>query len=392
VWGRHLACHPLLRELAQLATLLALALLVINLGYGFDGSFKALGDFQFQSRILRGESSDEQGLGNRFRDTPLAALPVPLPEQYVQGIDVQKHAVEQGRMAYLFGTWKFRGWWYYYLAAATVKVPVGIWVLLAIAIGIRVGQASSLPTKVAGTLRVPPARRIGVPPVPVRRASSLPASFRDEFLLLAPAIATLIFISSQTGINRHFRYALPIFPFLYVWLSSLALLYRSPHAPREESLSAKPSRLLHFLPALLVALAWLSAIGHSLWVYPHSLSYFNELAGGPRHGHRFLLGSNTDCGQDLILIRSWLDHHPEARPAFLAWESHHANPPMAGISASYPYSIGTPGWYLISVNLLQSPSQDFREFVNRRPHFIIGGSVAVFYTPTNEHIQEAIDE
>ena len=49
--------------------------------------------------------------------------------------------------------------------------------------------------------------------------------------------------------------------------------------------------------------AWL--IASSLWVYPHSLSYFNESIGGPMNGPKHLLGSNIDWGQDLLYVNSW---------------------------------------------------------------------------------------
>lgn len=53
----------------------------------------------------------------------------------------------------------------------------------------------------------------------------------------------------------------------------------------------------HVAPSLVASLAcW--TIGSSLWVYPHSLSYFNESIGGPLNGAAHLLGSNVDWGQD----------------------------------------------------------------------------------------------
>ena len=54
------------------------------------------------------------------------------------------------------------------------------------------------------------------------------------------------------------------------------------------------------LAGLLVALALLWTAFSTLSVYPHQLAYFNELAGGPEEGHRHLLGSNLDWGQDLL--------------------------------------------------------------------------------------------
>ena len=43
-------------------------------------------------------------------------------------------------------------------------------------------------------------------------------------------------------------------------------------------------------------------ISSSLWVYPHSLSYFNESIGGPLNGPEHLLGSSVDWGQDELYV------------------------------------------------------------------------------------------
>src|SRR5205823_7999770 len=64
-------------------------------------------------------------------------------------------------------------------------------------------------------------------------------------------------------------------------------------------------------------LAW-GAVS-SLSVYPHSLAYFNEVAGGPENGHDHLVNSNIDWGQDLLYLKAWLDEHPEARPLGVAY-------------------------------------------------------------------------
>jgi len=63
----------------------------------------------------------------------------------------------------------------------------------------------------------------------------------------------------------------------------------------------------------------LGSIGSSLHVYPHSLSYFNELAGGPDNGQRHLLDSNIDWGQDLLFLKEWVESHPEAASLGLAY-------------------------------------------------------------------------
>ena len=68
--------------------------------------------------------------GNRFTNSNLGELPVPLPTDYLRGIDVQWQDFEQGWHSYLRGEWRNHGWWYYYLYALAVKVPLGSWVLV----------------------------------------------------------------------------------------------------------------------------------------------------------------------------------------------------------------------------------------------------------------------
>jgi hypothetical protein len=61
-----------------------------------------------------------------------------------------------------------------------------------------------------------------------------------------------------------------------------------------------------FLPSLsLVLICW--TVSSSIWIYPHSLSYFNESIGGPLNGPDHLLGSNVDWGQDIRYLQWWFD-------------------------------------------------------------------------------------
>ena len=82
------------------------------------------------------------------------------------------------------------------------------------------------------------------------------------------------------------RDVLPIFPFAFVWMSKAARAFE---------------RKVRWTAVLVGgAAAW--AVASSLWVYPHSLSYFNEAAGGPAGGHNHLVDSNIDWGQDLLFL------------------------------------------------------------------------------------------
>jgi hypothetical protein len=330
-------------EGAQVVTVLGLALLVLNAGYDFCGSFTLLGDFQFVSRTLRGNGANPtpshgvpSSSGNRFAGTALATLPVPFPRDFVLGIDVQKVDFEKPNWSYLRGRWRERGWWYYYLYAMAIKEPLGIWglVLTSVVIGLR---------------------RVGR------------AKWRDEIHLFALGVAVIALVSAQTGFNRHLRYVLPAFPCLFIFASK-------PFG------GLRLSRLVPFLlaPAFLI---WAAA--SSLTVYPHSLSYFNELVGGPTGGHAHLSSSNVDWGQDLIYLREWLQQHPEVKPTGAALVGG-MTPELAGISAPLPPREPEPGWYVLSVIRIRDKFDGFGYFLGFRPVAMVGYSIHIYHITPEE--------
>ncbi len=312
------------REAGMLASIIILSIYIINLGYGFEGSLKRLGDFRFQSALFTGLAQKEisSESGNRFSGTWLGSLLVPVPMNYLQGIDTQKADFVSGRLSYLNGEWKKGGWWYYYLYALAIKLPLGTWALFFLAVG-----ASLF----------------------IRGYS---VAWRDELVLLLPAFAILILVSSETGFSIHSRYILPMLPFIYIWISKVGRCVQL----RQWKITA----------IVGAALCW--AVVSSLWYYPHSLSYFNELVGGPKNGHYYLLDSNISWGQDLFYLKEWLDEHPQAKPFHFACLGY-VDPQLAGIDFVLPATglasptvdktdvdqnkLGPlPGWYAIDVNHL----------------------------------------
>jgi len=332
------------RQATQLGAILILALYVLNCGYGFEGSFKQLGDYRFGSQALGGYEDPtgprDEGR-SRFVGTFLERIPVPLPENYVLGIDCVKWELERKRISYLRGQWRVGGWWYYYLYALAIKVPLGTWVLALLALSVSL----------------------------CFRGYS--ASWRDELLLLAPLLVVLTLVSSQTGYNHHLRYVLPIFPFAFIWMSKVARAL-----PLE-------NRKLAIVGGL--ALAW--SVGSSVSVYPHSLSYFNELAGGPTGGHAHLGGagadSNIDWGQDLLNLRRWLDRHPEAQPLHLAFNGSY-DASCAGIDYAPPPTEPQPGWHALSVNKIRSHTKEFAYFLHFEPVARAGYSIYIYRITLDE--------
>ncbi|MCX7429174.1 MAG: glycosyltransferase family 39 protein [Planctomycetia bacterium] len=319
-----------LRDGGMLMSMVCLSIVVINLGYGCEGSLRPIAEYQFQSQLFSGLASNPgpaRAIGNRFAHTWAACLPVPVPANFLQGIDTQRLDFERGLPSYLGGEWSKHGWWYYYLYALAIKMPLGTWCLVALALAVTVfGRGYS-------------------------------ASWRDEMVVLMPFVVILVFVSSQTGFSIHSRYVIPALPFLFVWTGKVVRVFEM-----------HPFTNWRVAIATMVcfALAW--SVGSSLSCYPHSLSYFNELVGGPMNGHYHLLDSNIAWGQDLFFLKRWYDDHPNARPFHLA-HSGLIDPRLAGIeftlppvgpasetpqaASTSPKKVGPlPGWYAIDVNHL----------------------------------------
>jgi hypothetical protein len=77
--------------------------------------------------------------------------------------------------------------------------------------------------------------------------------------------------------------------------------------------------LLAFRALVFACLCWLPT--SSLWIYPHSLSYFNESIAGPLNGPMHLLGSNVDWGQDFEYKHGWSESNGVTAPWQLSYRS-----------------------------------------------------------------------
>lgn len=340
------------RESVSLLCMFGLALLVLNVGYGFEGTLKPLGEYLFTSKAFGGTQAEAstQIPGNRFAGSWLGRLPVPLPENYVRGIDVQKRDFESGRISYLRGEYRRQGWWYYYLYAMLVKVPLGTWLLFACAGFFALWYGTS-------------------------------AGWRNEVFLVLPALGYLGLVSSETGFSHHLRYVLPVFPFWFIWISRLAAQPLWKHKV--------------VMACTLGGLLW--SVASSLSVYPHSLSYFNELAGGPKNGPRHLLDSNVDWGQDLLFLKRWADQHSEARPLYLSYfgmfDASAIYPELRPISEANVADGPRPGWYAVSVNTVygyavggiqREPMSTYSYFQQFEPVAYAGYSIYVYHVTWEE--------
>ena len=66
IGGQHqCALHCACREGSQFICMMVLSVLVVNAGYGFEGSFQRLGQFRFQTMTLTGRRRSEKCAAQR---------------------------------------------------------------------------------------------------------------------------------------------------------------------------------------------------------------------------------------------------------------------------------------------------------------------------------------
>ncbi len=336
------------RLFLQFSVINVLGIYILNLGYLFEGSLVPLGQYEFTSKSLNANFSDDgtPSSGNCFQGTALGALLVPLPYNYVRGLDLQKYDFERPRWSYLNGEWRQHGWWYYYLYAILVKLPVGDLVILLIAIWYNI----------IGVFR-------GAP-------------YKNLIVLMLPVLIFFIVLCTQTGLSRHHRYAIVVLPYLFVLCGSIA---RGPLG--------------------IAKVGWLLlsySVCSSMWYYPHSLSYFNEIVGGPRNGAQHLLDSNIDWGQDMYLLKDWCDQHPDAKPFYLSPKVPHwlLDPGSLGFEKVSKLSDALsdndgilPGWHAVSVASLHSRTGYYRHFSDLAPVDRIGYSMYIFHISHDQAVR-----
>ena len=283
-------------------------------------------------------------LGYGFNVGTIKCYPFPALE-YLNGLQAATTLIAGGKNSFLLGAYSPNGWWYYFPVAFAVKTP--------------------LPTLIL----------IGASFVFVWRRRM----WRSTFPLLIPVVIYFaICLASPFDIG--YRHLLPILPCLFIFTSQLALIERKTSRIRTAAFSGM--------------VIWL--IIASVMTFPHYLTFFNEIAGGPDNGYKILVDSNLDWGQELIGLRNYMTQ--ENIPSVKLSYHGTADPTAYGVQyeplPSYPYNQWTSdtvpdillnppaGVYAISANNLQGlrfKNHDlYATFRQRKPDAIVGHCIFIY--------------
>ncbi len=282
-----------------------LSLVVWNAGYLFRGSFSKLESYDFQSSTLKHTVA---------RIAMLRHVPIPLPRDYLTGLDHQRQIMEQKHPVFLDGQWSEEGFPGYYAWAILYKVPHALQFLALIVLF-----------------------WIVVPGGCARRLLT-------QVVILLPAIVVLA-VAESSPMQLGIRYVLPVIPFVILFASQAAGWLDFKTFP------------LRSVATIVLAAAMLLSVRY----YPEHLSYFNEFAGGPLGGREHLLDSNLDWGQDLGGLERYLVEHPaKGADQSISLAYFGTVPPDAlGIRYSIAPNMPQPGRFAVSVNFEQG-----------RPHWV----------------------
>jgi tetratricopeptide (TPR) repeat protein len=181
--------------------------------------------------------------------------PVLVPPDFFKGLALVSGHESTGHRAFLCGQWRQTGWWYYFPVTMAVKTPVPL--LLLTTVGLLMWLRG------------------------LRRFS---------FQHAIPWLAALMYLLIATAgtINIGVRHLLPMFALLAVGTAS------------QFSLRSRRIQLCGWLcTGWLLLATWHAS--------PYFIEYFNEIAGGPSNGYRWLVDSNLDWGQDIKRLKHFLD-------------------------------------------------------------------------------------
>jgi hypothetical protein len=262
-WRDNLICS--LRRWPLIAGSFAgVSILIINLGFGFDGFGTPLSKYTFKDAFFK-----------TVQATPIISnVPLPLPVPYLQGLDLCKFEERMGhawgniymagklRINYHNGT--LHGFPGYYFYAVLFKVPIATQFIFLVALFGHFWRRD----EAASILR------------------------REEVFLLLPMLVYWLyfnfFFNAQIGI----RHVLPVF--------ALGLIFCG------RFLAEPESKLRNY--AAVVLASWVAV--STLSYYPHFIPYFNEFVLDRKLAYRHLADSNLDWRGNEWYLAEYLRRHP----------------------------------------------------------------------------------
>ena len=300
--------------------------------------------------------------------------------QYGLGLLMVSQRASGGNTAYFLGEVSAEGRWYYFPFVYLMKEPLTWLILMAISLFYLARQF---------------------------KFKKIPSWVKDHFIEFAMLLWLAVYwtTSIKSNLNIGVRHLLPTYPFAIILVSGqIAKLWQmaksdSDSAPglrrggtfdeqwRIAHKKLRPSAICFMLFALL---GWY--VAENLRVWPYYITYFNQFAGGPSGGYRYVVDSNLDWGQDLKRLSQWVEKNnvEKIHLDYFGWSDpvYYLGPKFIWLTAGQYKSANdfiqkTGGGYLaVSTNFYmnsrQNPATSYSWLDQFKPVAVIGNSIWVW--------------
>jgi hypothetical protein len=213
--------------------------------------------------------------------------------------------------------------------------------------------------------------------------------------ITSASLAMFIFLYSYMSVtgnlNIGFRHLFPILPFAYILTAKVIFDFW-------KKLHSRQSELIF---GIILSALVLFLVSGTVSAYPAYMSYFNQTAGGPKNGYKFVTDSNADWGQDLKRLKIWINEYNNDNPV-KPIDKIHLNY-FGGADIGYYFGDQAidwwdsrrplePGWYAISTNYLmgsfydkeKKDSESYRWMENLKPVAQVGTSIFMYYITADD--------
>jgi len=253
------------RHLKYMLVMLSVGILIINIGFLFNRTFKSFTEYQFRSDQFRALQQK-------------VSIIVPTPYPYLEGLDwvVQRERSGAGGRIYLFGILQDKGFPGYYIVASLYKEPIATQLFMIAALVTYFLNKQKRQT-----------------------------FWQNEIFLLLPVLFFTIYFNFLYNTQIGIRYYLMAFPLLFVFTGGLIANWNGFHLIQK---SVFVSLVIYLIVSVLS-------------YYPYYITYFNELVWDKTQTYKILADSNLDWGQSRGDAARYFAEHPNAKPPTIKPES-----------------------------------------------------------------------
>ncbi|HUO75419.1 MAG TPA: glycosyltransferase family 39 protein [Candidatus Paceibacterota bacterium] len=195
-------------------------------------------------------------------------------------------------------------------------------------------------------------------------------------------------VSMQSTLNIGIRHLLPVYPF------TIMLVAGRIGVMNDWLRRHNPDMVKLFTVTIGLLVGWY--VFESVSVYPFYLTYFNQIAGGPSGGYRYVTDSNLDWGQDIKRLGIYVDDNRIRAVSldYFGWSD-----PSYYLGSKYVWTTGSDwkdakdfirrnrsdGWIAVSATFFQESvfradgQGAYRWLLDYTPVTVIGHSIFVWH-------------